>query len=71
MTRHGHKGIGEIRGSALPSLRAYEDIVPGRLCAGALEACHRHDCLRCVGSRIKPRKEMRETRGRGSVGKGG
>ncbi len=50
MTRHGYKGIGEIRGSALPSLGAYEDIVPGRLCAVALEACHRHDCLRCVDS---------------------
>ena len=50
MDEHYVLDISDIRGSALMSLHAYEDIVPGDLCASTMETCQRLDCKICVHS---------------------
>ncbi len=50
LEEHYVNDILDIRGSALPSLRAYEDIIPGDLCASTMEKCQRVDCAICVMS---------------------
>jgi dihydroorotate dehydrogenase subfamily 1 len=50
MQEHYYTDIAAIRGNALPSLHAYEDIVPGDLYASAMEECQRADCAVCVMS---------------------
>ena len=50
MQEHYFTDIATIRGNALPSLHAYEDIVPGDLCAAPMEKCQQIDCKICVQS---------------------
>ncbi len=47
LLQHGIDDIEAIRGSALPSLRAFEDIVPRSLFASPLENCRRTECMIC------------------------
>ncbi len=42
--------VNDVRRSALPSLKVYEDIVPENLCATIKETCSREDCLLCSSS---------------------
>lgn len=47
LTAHGYSDISEIRGAALPSLRAFEDIKPQALKATLLQPCD-IDCDICI-----------------------
>ncbi len=50
LSSHGYEGVEEIRGKALGSLRAFEDIVPSDLCARPRRDCRRTECLICLKS---------------------
>lgn len=46
----GVQDLAEIRGAALPTLSAFEDIVPRNLLASTRQPCGRTDCLICIQS---------------------
>ncbi|HZK28974.1 MAG TPA: 4Fe-4S binding protein [Clostridia bacterium] len=48
LTEHDHMNVDAIRGSALPSLRAFEDIIPKSLYASLKEKCCRTECSICI-----------------------
>lgn len=50
LVEHGYASVDTIRGTALRSLRAFEDIVPRSLCASVNEKCRRTECLICAQS---------------------
>lgn len=60
---HDYRHPDEIRGLALPSLMAYEDIVPGEHCAVMKKKCQRQDCLICVHSCLPEAVYLHENEG--------
>ncbi len=47
LATHGYQDVAGVRGAALPSLRAFEDIKPRQLTARIATPCARADCLLC------------------------
>lgn len=53
LIQHNYADVAAIRGSALKSLRAFEDIVPVALCACVKDECSRTTCSLCIQSCLR------------------